>query len=77
MVGVLAEPNPSRTDGPLATLERAAARFGAFKQAGPLPAGGVEVVVRRGRWAFTGQAFRLGRRIPAGRLARRLPCRRG
>ncbi len=75
--GSLAEPNPSRTDGPFATLERARDKIRALKKAGSLPSGGVTVVVRGGRY-FLGQTFqpRQGG-FRHGRFARRLPCRRG
>ena len=56
--GALAEPNPGRTDGPLATLERARDKIRALKQAGPLPPGGVEVVVHGGTY-YRAQTFRL------------------
>ena len=46
--GKLPEPNADRTDGPLATLERARNAIRALKAAGGLPAGGVSVVVRGG-----------------------------
>ena len=41
--------NGDRSDGPLATLEAARQRIRELKAKGPLPAGGVEVVLRGGR----------------------------
>lgn len=51
--GRQAEPNPGRTDGPVRTLTRARDLIRAAKQAGPLPAGGVEVQVRAGTYDLT------------------------
>ena len=45
-------PNDAKTDGPFATLERARDAIRALKQAGTLPKGGVEVVVRGGPYAL-------------------------
>jgi hypothetical protein len=57
--GTLADANAEKTDGPLATLERARDKIRAMKQAGPLPAGGVEVVLRGGMYPLA-QTFQLG-----------------
>ncbi|MBN2294437.1 MAG: right-handed parallel beta-helix repeat-containing protein [Pirellulales bacterium] len=48
--GTPAEANAAKTDGPLATLEHARDKIRAMKKAGPLPAGGVEVVIRGGMY---------------------------
>ncbi len=52
--GTLPEPNPAKTDGPLATLEGARDRIREFKKHGPLPAGGVTVVLRGGVYERSG-----------------------
>lgn len=46
--GKLSSPNKAKTDGPVATLERARDEIRKFKAAGPLPKGGVTVEVRGG-----------------------------
>lgn len=56
--GKLAEPNRAGTDGPWATLERARDAIRQLRRAGPLPAGGVEVVLAAGRYERS-QAFEL------------------
>jgi hypothetical protein len=50
--GTLAAPNEFSSDGPFITLERAQDAVRALKLAGPLPAGGVKVVLRGGRYAL-------------------------
>ncbi len=50
--GTLAAPNEFSSDGPFITVERARDAIRAMKQAGPLPAGGVKVVLRGGRHAL-------------------------
>lgn len=52
--GTFPEPNPGKTDGPLATLERARDRIREIKKQGPLPAGGVTVVLRGGVYERSG-----------------------
>ncbi len=52
--GTLAEPNAAKTDGPLATLQHARDAIRQLKKQGGLPAGGVTVVVRAGRYEQTG-----------------------
>ena len=47
--GCLAAANAGRSDGPLATLEAARQRIRELKRNGPLPAGGVEVLLSGGR----------------------------
>ena len=48
--GTLAEPNNEKTDGPLATLERARDEIRKLKQQGGLPSGGVTVQLRGGTY---------------------------
>ena len=48
--GKLAEPHAGKTDGPLATLTGARNAIRALKKAGPLPSGGVTVVIRGGTY---------------------------
>jgi hypothetical protein len=48
--GSLAEPNAAKTDGPLATLQGARDRIRTMKENGPLPAGGVSVVLGGGTY---------------------------
>jgi len=50
--GTLAAPNELSSDGPFFTIERARDAVRALKQAGPLPTGGVKVVLRGGRYAL-------------------------
>ena len=57
--GKLPAPNAAKTDGPLATLERARKKIVAMKKAGPLPVGGVTVVLRGGVY-FLPKTFELG-----------------
>lgn len=56
--GSLPAPNAAKTDGPLATLDRARDRIREMKKAGPLPAGGVAVVLRGGTY-FLAHTFQL------------------
>jgi hypothetical protein len=56
--GRLPSVNASRSDGPIATLERARDMIRERRSAGPLPAGGVVVELRGGRYQLE-QAFRL------------------
>ena len=56
--GSLAEPNAAKTDGPLATLAAAREKIRGLKKDGPLPAGGVEVVLRGGMY-FLERTFQL------------------
>lgn len=51
--GCLAAANAGRSDGPLATLEASRQRIRELKRKGPLPAGGVEVVVRGGQYSLS------------------------
>ncbi len=46
--GTLAAPNAAKSDGPFATLARARDEIRALKKAGPLPEGGVQVLLRGG-----------------------------
>ncbi len=46
--GTLTEPNPAKTDGPFATLERARDEIRKLKQQSGLPAGGIEIRVGAG-----------------------------
>jgi hypothetical protein len=48
--GMLAAPNAAKTDGPLATLGQAQEKIRTLKKSGPLPAGGITVVVRGGTY---------------------------
>ncbi|MCL4195433.1 MAG: hypothetical protein KJZ87_27090, partial [Thermoguttaceae bacterium] len=50
--GKLAEPNPERSDGPLASLARARDAIRALKTAGGLPQGGVTVFIRGGTYSL-------------------------
>ncbi|MBN2451482.1 MAG: hypothetical protein JXR77_13910, partial [Lentisphaeria bacterium] len=56
--GTLATPNPAKTDGPFASLERARDAIRTLRQAGSLPAGGVAVHVREGVYEL-GSTFAL------------------
>ncbi|MBI5092878.1 MAG: right-handed parallel beta-helix repeat-containing protein [Candidatus Hydrogenedentes bacterium] len=56
--GRLPVPDPAKTDGPFATLERARDEIRKLKQAGPLPAPGVTVVIRSGAY-YLGKPFEL------------------
>jgi len=57
--GTLAEPNAAKSDGPLATLERAREEVRKRKKAGALPEGGVTVSIAAGVYERT-QTFELG-----------------
>jgi hypothetical protein len=57
--GKPAAPDAAKADGPLATLEGARNRIREIKKAGPLPAGGVTVLVRGGDY-FLPQTLALG-----------------
>jgi hypothetical protein len=57
--GTLAAPNADNTDGPLATLQGARDRIRAMKKHGPLPAGGVSVVLSGGTY-FLSKTVELG-----------------
>jgi len=57
--GTLAEPNAAKSDGPLASLERARNEIRKRKQAGGLPDGGVTVSIAGGLYE-RGQTFELG-----------------
>ena len=48
--GKLAEPNRNGTDGPFATLDKARDALRALKQKGPLPSGGITVMIRGGEY---------------------------
>jgi len=52
--GAMAEPNAAKTNGPLATLERARDAIRELKKQGGLPEGGVTVTIRGGRYERTG-----------------------
>lgn len=52
--GKLLEPNSTKTDGPLATLEGARDAIRRLKKAGPLPTGGVAVELRGGVYERNG-----------------------
>ncbi len=56
--GTLAAPNRDKTDGPLATLQAARDRIRAMKKHGPLPAGGISVVLGGGTY-FLSKTFQL------------------
>jgi hypothetical protein len=58
--GTLAKPNAAKTNGPLATLQAARDRIRAMKANGPLPAGGVSVVLGGGTY-FLPKTFKLDR----------------
>ena len=57
--GRLAEPDASKSDGPLATFEGARDRIRTIKKTGPLPEGGVTVLVRGGIYCLA-QILQLG-----------------
>ena len=56
--GTLAEPNATKADGPLATLDRARDRIREMKKTRPLPTGGVTVVLCEGTYLLP-RTFRL------------------
>jgi hypothetical protein len=56
--GTRGTPNTDKTDGPLATLQAARDRIRAMKKNGPLPAGGVSVVLGGGTY-FLPKTFQL------------------
>lgn len=58
--GTLAKANYGKTDGPLATLEAARDKIRRLKKNGPLPAGGVEVVLREGKY-YLSKTFTLNK----------------
>jgi hypothetical protein len=51
--GTLADPNPDKSDGPFATLEKARDAVRAFKQKDPFPKDGVTVFLREGNYRIT------------------------